>query len=279
MARGNSWTAGEDRERRAVLLCFESDGRVRWQRTLDDRVRFGDLTFVPPWLVYHIKTTPDAAGTRSTWVVYTHGMLFPSVLERLGPNGTLLTRHWSNGYIEFVTEATWHGRQVLLVGGANNEHKGASLAILDPRRSSAAPAANREYRCTSCPAGDPLAFVVFPPSPVLQVRGGENYVESAWIDGRDRVVVSVAQPAPDGAPLPRGFTIHTLGPDLVPQSIEVSAKYLQLHNYLFGLGRIHHPYSGHDDDDLATVLTWDGDSFMPMRMRPATAGLKAPTGN
>jgi hypothetical protein len=253
----------EERETRSALYCLNADGTVRWTRRLDDRMRFGDDTYTAPWVVNHMRVLPNGDGTRSVWVVFTHGLMFPSVLERIDAGGNVQSRHWSNGYIESLTPATWKGQPVLLVGAANNEHKASSLAIL-PRddATATAPSANPKYRCSTCPPRDPLAFVVFPPNPLGLLRRETAAVVEAWILDQDGLMVHVTEP-PFGTPLPEGLVYYTLDSDLRPVAVEASVGYERLHEWWWKAGRIDRPFSPAEVDRMLPILKWNGTGYTP----------------
>ncbi len=255
---------GAERQHSDVLRCFNGDGSLRWARRLDDRVRFGQETYAPPWAVRFFRVLPNGDGTRSVWATFIHGMKFPTVLERLTPDGTVTSRYWSNGYVESVSLATWQGRQVVLVGACNNEVKGSSLAILDAADATGtAPAVATTYRCTTCPQRDPLAFVVFPGSPLRQALREPGSVEQAWVTAEGGVVALVKEHA-HGAPLSHGHYHVTLDADLRPVSVEVTNQFIDLLNWFHRAGRLDHPYSPAVDRQLLPVLHWRDGRFVEL---------------
>lgn len=255
-----------DRATAAVLRCFEADGTLRWQRRLDDRVRFGDEVYRFPWMVERFRVMPNPDGTQSVWTAFIHNLEFPSVLEQIDARGTVLSRYWSNGYVNSLAAATWKGQPVLLVGAANNEHKGASLAILDRKAPTAtAPAVNPKYRCFTCPEAEPLAFVVFPPTPIGRIRGATSAPEHAWVSGDDGVVAQVVEPA-EGTPLRFGTVYYTLDADLRPVDLEISRTYQLLHNWWYEAGKLDRPYTQAEEARLTPILKWEAGRFVEMEM-------------
>lgn len=247
------------------LTCLESDGTIRWSRHLGERHRFGGEEFAPPWRVYHYAVIPEADGTWHVWAVFVHTPYFPSVLEQINPRGDVLTRYWSNGYITALAETEWGGQRVLLAGSVNNEHKGSALAVLSRERPSGmAPALNAAYRCSTCPAGDPLAFVVFPPSPVGKVRGEGTIVPLTYRSGEG--VVTVIEEVIHGLEFPSGGLLYTLNEDLDLVKLEVTAQYKGLHDALFKVGRIDRPYSPAEELLIGRVLVWDEGRFVEKQL-------------
>jgi hypothetical protein len=254
------------RETATTLYCFNHDGSLRWARRLDDDVRFGDVGYAAPWVASEFRVLPNADATRSVWVVFNHGLLFPSVLEQIDEAGVVRSRYWSNGYIHSVSTAAWKGRPVLLVGAANNEHKGASLVILDREGATAtAPAANPKYRCFTCPQAEPLGFVVIPPTPVGKIRGETTAPETAWLEG-DGIVVEVKEPAQGADVQWPGLIYYRLDALLHPVDLEISRSYELLHNWWHEAGKLDRPYTPAEEARLTPLLKWEGGRFVEMEM-------------
>jgi hypothetical protein len=148
------------------VYVFDHDGTVRWRYRYTGSVTFGTERFDPPWTAHFVFATnrPEGGAGRALWVSSVERTSFPSVLQRLDVGtGRPLSSYWSNGYITSVALGTLGGRKVLFVGGAFNDGKCSSLAALDATNpNGSAPAARDKYRCSDCPPGSPLAFVLFP---------------------------------------------------------------------------------------------------------------------
>ena len=111
------------------LYCFEADGRTRFVHQPTGTRRFGDDEYAEPWLVSRVFLTRGPGGSRRLWVVSTHNLWFPSVVQELDPHGAVRQEYWSNGFIIGVVETSWNGRPVVLVGATNNDFRAASLAV------------------------------------------------------------------------------------------------------------------------------------------------------
>ncbi len=100
LVRPNAVERGERR-----LYCFEPDGRVRFVHQPLGTRRFGDDEYAEPWLAHRVFVTRGPAGAKRVWGIFTHNLLFPSVLRELDPRtGAVRQEYWSNGYIEVVHE-------------------------------------------------------------------------------------------------------------------------------------------------------------------------------
>jgi hypothetical protein len=246
------------------LYCFEHDGRLRFVRQPTGSRRFGKDEYAEPWLAHHAFVTRGPGGSRRLWAVFTHNLLFPSVLEELDPHGALRQEYWSNGFIEFVAETSWKGRPVVLVGGTNNDFRAASLAVFPPDGvTGAAPSARPAYACRDCPPGRPQAFFLFP-SLCSARRHGQATLMEAWVERGDRLRVTVAQ-----GPRPRpSATYYTLGSDGAVLAAEISREFQQQHTLLERRGVLDHPFGPTDDRDMLPVRRWDGRRFVELAAVP-----------
>ena len=262
---------GPRNERR--LYGFGSDGSTRFVQQPVASVRFGDTSYGPPWLAQFLSVTKTDASAR-LWAGFIHGMWFPTVLQQLDPQGRLLSEYWSNGYVTFVSAETWHGRPVVLVGATNNEHRGASLAIFEAGQvTGAAPAANPRYRCEEgCPPGRPLAFVVFPRGCIPRADETQPFVEEAWVDGREQIVVLVENGRAKGQGglfLPASV-FYTLAANLTPVRVELTRQFHMAHSQLERTGLLDHAFGDDDVDAFFPVLKWEDDGFVSLPPAPVT---------
>ena len=254
---------GSARETRVRLRCFDADGTLRWTRTLDDRITVGPTTYTPPWLNHRFRMLNNPDGTKSVWTTFIHAMEFPTFLEQIGPRGDVISRYWSNGYVTAIRESTWNGRRVLLVGGVSNEHRGASFAVLDRAHPGGhAPAANPKYRCDDCPAGEPLGFVVIPPTPLGRIRGDGTGITDTWVNDGRGFVVQMFEGAPAGTTLLPGALYYTLDEDFTPVRLEVALSYEQMWDALHRAGRIDRAYSPAEERHMGTTLRWQDGTFV-----------------
>jgi hypothetical protein len=245
------------------LYCLESDGRTRFVHQPTGARRFGNDEYAEPWVAHRVFVTGGPGRSRRLWAVFTHNLWFPSVLEELDPRGVVRQEYWSDGFIEFVTETTWKGRRVLLVGGGNNDFRGASLAVFPPDGvTGSAPAARPAYACRDCPAGGPEELFVFP-SLCSARRSGQAGLLEAWVEQGDRIRVTVVQGAIGG-----GASYYTLGADGAVLTAEISREFQTQHAVLERQGLLDHPFGPVDDREMFPVRRWDGRRFVEL---PGTA--------
>jgi hypothetical protein len=244
------------------LYCFEADGRLRFVHQPTGTRRFGKDDYAEPWVVHRVVLTRGPDGAKRLWAVFIHGFLFPSVLQELDArSGRVRQEYWSNGFIEFVTETSWNGRPVVLVGAGNNDFRAAGLAVFPPGAvTGAAPSSRPAYACHNCPPGGPEAFFVFP-SLCTTRREGQAGILEAWVERGDRIRVTLVQ---DGGTA----TYYTLGPDGSLLAAEISREFQARHALLERQGVLDHRFGPGDDRDMFPVRRWDGRRFVDLNVVP-----------
>jgi hypothetical protein len=245
----------------SALYFFNSDGSLRWQHRLSGTVRFGQDTYGPAWFVSRVFVTADPAGgrERAIWAVMYDAAMFPTLLQRLDPRaGKPLSAYWSNGYILTVALDLNGNRRRLLVGACDNEHKAGSLAVLDALNpNGSAPAETGKYRCTSCPPGEPQAFLVFPKPPRFSATGqtGGVFRIAAAADGSLTVGVLHGQTR-TGL---EAAAIYTLDASLRPVSVDTADQYKAVYQAMVAEGAA--PAGAPDtidaDREFLPILRWD----------------------
>jgi hypothetical protein len=265
----------EAREERR-LYCFESDGRVRFVHQPRGSRRYGETVYSEPWVAHRVFATKGPDGRPSVWAVFTHGAWFPTRVQALSPRGEELAEYDSAGFVESVREVVWQGRPVVLVGGADNAHRGAGLAVIDRAAFGGhAPAVKPQYACADCPAGRPLEYLVFPSSCLKRLEAGVPAVLDAWVEGGERLNVLIAQgsAAPeDGIVQSQGSvtSFYSLGAQLAPVHVEISREFQALHAAREKRGLVDHPFGEQDDREAFPVLRFDGVAFVELSRVPVT---------
>ncbi|MCL4524215.1 MAG: hypothetical protein M1453_10490 [Acidobacteria bacterium] len=252
-----------------TFYCFEASGAVRFSRNSENvsgAVRFGSEKFAPPFHPTRFLVTADSGQRKSVWLVSVHNLNFPAVVQKLTPQGRVAGEYWSNGHIHLVKDAVLGGRRVLLAGGMNNEHKTASLAVLDYENpSGSAPAVKDEYQCKGCPAGTPLAFLLFPQMEISREFDARPFVREIRIGDEDSFVITV---------LHAGHTFESDKVEVLADALyELDAEfhlraansgdgYRDAHNRLEMMGRLKHRFGARDEAELFSVLSWNGREFV-----------------
>jgi len=250
------------------VFVYNSDGSPRFDFRPDGGVHFGAIEYRPPWVFYRLFVTQRTDGSPSLWVVFTHGMDFPSLLVELDPAGQVKSRYWSNGFIDKVVEATWDGRPSVIVGATNNESRGASLAIFDREHvTGAAPAIDAGYRCVDCPAGAPLEFIIFPRRCIARASRTQATIDQVWVDSGGRLHVSVVE---QSLVEPYEFVgvWYWLDAWLMPLRVELWPALLRRHRDAELSGLLDHSFGRSDEADLFPVRRWNGSRFVDLPPAP-----------
>ena len=222
----------------SALYLFEQDGRLRWTFKPDIKVRFGEDTFGPSWLVDRAFVTPNPAGGpgRALWVSMVDLALFPSAIQRLDPKtGTPLSAYWTNGSIVTAALDASTSPPKLYVGACYNESRAGSLSVLDALNpSGSAPAALEKYRCMDCPPGEPLAFLVFPKPSRFAGSDATGPVETITPQSDGSVGVRVRHAV--AGPAAHAVGVFQLDASLGPVSVDTADGYLSVYNALVERG-------------------------------------------
>lgn len=154
------------------LYLFSATGGLIWQQRLQDRVTFRGGSFGPPWVAGHVAVYSVRGQARIAWS-QGHHTWWPSLLLVLDGAGRRLGSFVHPGQIRSVRALEVAGRPLVLIGGVSNAFRAAFLAVLDGATVTGhGPApADSPFECTSCVAGNPLRYFVFPPSDICLASG------------------------------------------------------------------------------------------------------------
>jgi hypothetical protein len=244
-----------------ALCLFEHDGRVRWIFRPTGRVRFGADTFGPSWIVDRAFVTADPAGGpgRAIWAVLYDSALFPSSIQRVDPRtGEPSSAYWTNGSIVAAALDASASPPKLLVGACYNETKDGSLSVLDALNpNGSAPAELDKYRCTACPPGEPLAFLVFPKPARFRTLDATGPVETITplADGMLGVRVRYATPDPGT----KAVGVFMLDASLHPVLADSADGYLKAYDAFVRRGDVPAgaPADVDPDREFFPIRRWD----------------------
>jgi hypothetical protein len=259
------------------LFCFNADGSIRFRHVPVREVMFAGKTYAPPWRGVSVYVSGQADRPRDIWFVSTHLVEFPTLLEKLDTVGQVTADYWSNGQISSVGTGEVEGRQLVFVGAINNESKGASLAVLDAQHvSGSAPAMADTYRCTGCPAGGPLVFLVFPRLDVTRAIGTHSHVSNVFVDRLGQVLVDVFHDVGDGVPQElrtNAMTHYRLDGQFRVIGAELGEKLPSVHDLFQRKGLLEHPFSlDRDARALWPVRRWGRSGFVEITRPESPAG-------
>ncbi|HSK09548.1 MAG TPA: hypothetical protein VK911_08225, partial [Vicinamibacterales bacterium] len=251
-----------------ILYCFEADGTQRFAWKYEGVKHFGETTYAAPWALSQVFVDRSRPGGAALWVVIHHAPWFPSALMKLDAHGTITAEFWNDGAIHPVTPSRIGGRDVLLVGGGNNEFRSGFLAVVDPDRpSGSAPALRPDYTCLDCPAGRPVRYIVFPRSAITRETDVVGSVMRIAMDGAGQSTVMVenfGSILPGDADVAGADSYYTFDEKLNPMSAETGEGYRRLHRRLQLDGAFTRPYGEEDERELWPLREWNGSDFVPL---------------
>lgn len=259
---------------RGHLYCYHPDGTLRFAHEVATTARYGSNLYFGPWKLHFLAVTDDAnTARRAIWVAFNSFDLFPTVLQKLDADGRVLGEYWSDGVVTGVaTQTMANGSRVVLVGAANNEFLGGSVSMLDLEHPSGrSPAVQLKYRCESCRQENPLEFYVLPASDVERSGSGTTVVRFSVAPGRGFTAVVYHSAARlTSERIPPGSTVYTFDASLRPVFGERQPAFKVLHDRLFALHALDHPFDAADEAGVWPVLRASGGGFEQL-WRPGAA--------
>ena len=257
------------------LFCFNHKGSILWRFQPTRTIRYGDHHapgdhhFEPPYSFgfFNIFSDGDAAPD-AVWATFNRAPWFPSVVTKLSVDGELLGEYWHAGFVSTLAEATLAGKRVLLVGAVSNESISPALSVIDYENPTGfSPASDPAYLCQNCPGGLPLSYIRFPRTELSRVLGVYESARVIRLFGEKTIQV-----------IGRANTVETTDLDLVAYYFDenlhildasLGLGYTTLHNRLRTTGMLDHRLDMEKElADLGTPLTWNGESFVPVKGLP-----------
>ncbi len=250
---------------RGQVRGYGAAGNRLFSTDFEGVVRFGETQYNPPWAVHRLFVTDAPGRGRWLWVAWIHGSgEFPTLLQRLSLDGTVRAALWSAGYVEWVQMTDVGGVPSVLVGAANNDHKGGSLAHFSAHAvGGSLPAETWDKTCRTCPPGGPKKVLVFPRLDVLQLTQGIPCVHrtARQATGEFRVFVDQGgMPPPAGLPW-GGHIAYDVSPDLTPVLAEFTADYMAAHDRHHAAGLLDHAFNDADRAAAWPVLVWENGTW------------------
>ena len=260
----------DDQREHWKFFVFDADGETRFMRRVEATRVYGATTYSSPWAAYYPFITENPGAAPTLWLTHTESQDFPTLLEEVDPQGHPRSEYWSNGFIEALQVARLAGRDLVLVGAANNESGGASLAVFEKGHvNGAAPADRPGYGCQNCPPGAPLAYLVFPRLCLLRTAGFMATLDTIRVDAAGQLTLQVAQ---DGSWGTRVY--YRLDASLRLLSVEISPEFRSEHRRREVAGLVDHAFGEADEEDALRVRRWDGTRFVDAEWAP---GAKPPS--
>ena len=141
-------------------MVLGANGTVRWQRTLEDRYRFGGVEYGPAWFPVDVAIYRHEGALRIA-VAYHHHTWWPGLVVTFDRAGAPVARFVNAGWLTDLNVSA--DSRHLLAAGISNSFGGAMLAVLDAARpSGVSPAGGSLPACANCPDGQPATYYVAP---------------------------------------------------------------------------------------------------------------------
>jgi hypothetical protein len=244
---------------------YRASGQRLFSLGLEASVRFGDTDYNSPWWAYRVFVTGAPGGRRWVWIAWTHGSgEFPCLLQRVSLQGVVEAELWSAGYVESVSYAEIGGTPHILVGTANNDHRGGGLAVFDAHAvGGSLPAETWDKTCRNCAPGGPKKLLVFPRQDVMRLVEGNSSVLGLHRQktGEFRIYVDHGALTRLGDMAAGGAIAYDLAPDLTPVLAEFGAQYLAAHARHHAAGLLDHPFNDADRAAAWPVLVWENGTW------------------
>jgi hypothetical protein len=226
------WDAEASRQE-SQLLVIDSSGRLRWQKTLGDRVTFGGVEYGPPWYQDALTVYQVGGETRISGAFH-HHTWWPDLVMTFDAGGRIVGRFVNSGWIYGLT-LTSDGRH-LLASGVNNALGGSVLSAINTSHpEGASPPGPDTPVCGNCPAGVPDAYLLWPRSELADPAQSPPTLAFVLPDGT--IEVHANQRRTDGAP----EFVAALSPALQVLHSSVSDSFRDLHRRLEDDHKVTHP--------------------------------------
>lgn len=155
-----------------ALFLFGGDGKVIWSfQPAQQVVNCGDQAFEGPWQLSDVAVSSDP-GPKRVWVAFRHHTWWPSFVVELTSSGGQSLRYVQAGWVMTLAEWQTDLGPVLVAGGVLNEHRRASVVLVDMTGPpSVSPAADPQFRCVVQNAVPPRQISLFPTMDVVEAQG------------------------------------------------------------------------------------------------------------
>ena len=213
--------------------------------------RFSGRVFSPPQVVKNAVVANDRGHDR-VWIAVTDNKWWPGAIVELRGDGSAQVIFMQPGQSDVLAPFRTRNGIRLLVGGVNNAFASASLALVDPDHPAHAPdAPTRGFECSSCPAGLPLRYILFPPTELVGAEQlSYNSVYSLEFRNASTLVSTLEFH-------PSGTMEYTFNDDLTSATSAASDGFWAGHRRFELSGAISHAADHCPEKDALSVRIWD----------------------
>ena len=215
-----------------ALLAIDDEGALLWQVSPEMEMVCGGQRVAGPWRIRDVAVS-SSAEDRRVWIAYIHHTDWQSFVVEVTPDGSHRLRYVQAGWVGQVAEWETAGRTVLVAGGVLNEHRRASVALIDleqTERVSMMPGEDPAFQCEVDDAIPPRSALLFPALDLTAAQPAPyTMVSHMSVLGRDlRVQI-------DGSNM-----IAMLAPNGTVQSLVLTDLYRVRHDAMTNAGRLDH---------------------------------------
>lgn len=251
LAANTSAERGDDRPF-GELLALSASGELLWHRAVDDEIRFGERSFSGPWMSGFLSVVNVDGEDVILWGVH-HTTWWPSLVVALTPDGLERGRFVNSGWLSAAASLSSPDGDRILVSGVSNAHRAAMLAVLPGAslRGSSPEEPGSGFECLDCAGGEPLRYLLFPPSHVNQASGLPYNHAVVGLSDEGVTVTVLEGPAGSDAQWFYEFT-----PELELLHVTPGDSYWTHHAQLETEGKIDHPAAECPERDGLPVRSW-----------------------
>jgi hypothetical protein len=251
------------------LYCFEHDGKLRWTTGGGEVLTFGSMKFTREirWSIRDLFTIEDPENTRPR--VYVIGQAIPywpgKVFEVDPASGSHIQEYWHAGGLSMgiAADIDSDGKQEIVVGGINNAHEAACIAVLDPLRIAGYGPTQPEYVPEGIPRAKEKAYLLLPRTDMNRslARAAYNDIERMVSTGSGSLLVHTAETT-DDKEYP-GSVIYTFGANMEIRSVVGGDSFILSHERLEKEGKLIRKLTTEYWKELKeAVRYWDGEGFV-----------------
>jgi hypothetical protein len=238
------------------LMCFEQDGRLRWEHRFGAVKQFGTRSFTANYAGRFVRLV-SVEGRPYLLTVANHHLWYPSRTALLDPKtGGVLEEYWHPGSIRHcvVQDLDNDDASEVLLGGINNPgeglgHPGVAVLTLpfSKARRRPAPAGGKFPPVTG---GGEFAYLLFPHADMCKVMGMLPAISLFGIEQNRRIVVQTV--LPEG-----GAIVYYLDFNLNVQEFRFSDNVVAVHDRYFLQGLLNHRLGEKERAALGKVVRFD----------------------
>lgn len=248
-------------EKGGSLLCFEQNGKLRWEIRHGGPKSFAGRTFEPTY-AGRLLLPVRIGGQPRVISVANHSLWYPSQVALLDPrSGRVVEEYWHPGWIYYAAlrDVDGDGQVEMLFGAINNPGEGlghAAVGILKLPFSKS-PKRPAEPPFQGITGGGELAYALLPLPDISRVQGLLPIMAAFNVDAQRRIRVET--PIPEG-----GIVVHYLDFNLGVLECRPSDNFAAVHERFFRQHLLDHHLSADESASLGKAALFaaapDGNS-------------------